>query len=86
MKLGPEYLATLKGRAKTSRIYRSYQLTGLEIAELLHDEKHKSLYIKLAKNGNRAELLGLAKTVAQQRNVRNKGAYFMSLATGKKRL
>ena len=44
------YLETLKERAKKSRVYKSYQFIGLTIAQLLNDEKHKSLYIKLAKN------------------------------------
>ena len=81
MKLAPKYLAALRHRAKTSHIYRSYQLTGLEIARILEDKKHKSLYIKLAKNGSASELLRLAKEVAERKSIRNKGAYFMSLLT-----
>ncbi len=73
------YLATLKKRARDSRIHKKYQLDGLEIAEILGDEKHKSLYIKLAKNGDASELRRLAKTVAEQENVRNRGALFMYL-------
>lgn len=71
-----EYLEELKRRSKTSRVYKSYQLTGLEIANILEDWQHKSLYIKLAKKHGGA-LLGIAKSVAEKKDVKNKGAYFM---------
>lgn len=75
---GKNYLEELKSRSKTSKVYQSYQLTGLEIANILEDWKHKSLYIKLAKeHGDR--LLGIAKSVAEKRDVQNKGAYFMKV-------
>ena len=73
------YLETLKERAKKSRVYRKYQLTGLLIAQLLGDEKHKSLYIKLAKERNQQKLLELARDVSDRKNVSNKGAYFMAV-------
>jgi len=73
------YLKELKRRAKESHVYRKYQLIGLEISQILGDEKHKSLYIKLAKEGNADRLLRIAKEVADRKNVANKGAYFMSL-------
>ena len=73
-----EYLEELKRRSKKSRVYKSYQLTGLEIANILEDWQHKSLYIKLAKEyGN--QLLGVAKSIAEKRDVKNKGAYFMKI-------
>ena len=75
---GKQYLEELKNRSKTSRIYKSHQLTGLEIANILEDWRHKSLYIKLAKEyGHR--LLEIAKSVAEKDNVKNKGAYFMKV-------
>jgi len=74
-----EYLKELAKRAKESHVYKKHQLVGLEIAEILGDEEHKSLYIKLAKNGDPDTLRRLAKTVAEGRNIKNKGAYFMSL-------
>ena len=46
---------------------------------MLHDESHKSLYIKLAKDNDADKLLKLAKDVSLRKNVENKGAYFMSL-------
>lgn len=79
-----DYLEELKRRSKTSRVYKSYQLTGLEIANILEDWQHKSLYIKLAKKHG-GELLGIAKSVAEKKDVKNKGAYFMKvLQTNKK--
>jgi hypothetical protein len=72
-----EYIETLKERAKKSHVYRKYQLTGLVIASLLNDEKHKSLYIKLAKKHDNDDLLRIAKDVSERKRVKNKGAYFM---------
>ena len=73
------YFDELKKRSQKSRIHRSYQLIGLNLAEILQDKKHKSLYIKLAKNGDPSELLKLAKSVAERHQVKNKGAYFMRI-------
>lgn len=71
------YIKTLKERSKTSKVYRKYQLVGLELAELLRDPEHKALYIKLAKERDQQKLLSLAKDIAEKENVKNKGAYFM---------
>lgn len=73
------YIKELKRRAKESHVYRKYQLLGLEISQILKDEKHKSLYIKLAKERNGERLLRLAKEVAENRTVKNRGAYFMAI-------
>lgn len=73
------YLEILKERSKQSRVYKKYQLTGLMIAEILHDDKHKALYIKLAKEHSQAKLLELAKGIAERQNIKNKGAYFMRM-------
>lgn len=73
------YLKELARRAKESHVYRKYQLLGLEIAQVLRDERHKSLYIKLAKEGNPDRLLRLAKDVADRKGIKSRGAYFMSL-------
>jgi len=78
-----EYLKTLKERSKTSRVYKKFQLTGLVIAQLLNDEKHKSLYIKLAKKYDDDFLIFLAKDVSERKNIENKGGYFMTLLTRK---
>ena len=73
------YLRTLQERKATSRAHKKHQLIGLELAALLDDPGHKSFYIKLAKQINAEELFGVAKDIAQRKNVRNKGAYFMRM-------
>lgn len=77
--LNNDYLKTIKERAKTSHVYKKFQLTGLLIAQLLNDEKHKSLYIKLAKNHNNEHLLSIAKDVSERKKIENKGGYFMKV-------
>lgn len=73
-----DYFEELKRRSRESKVYKSYQLTGLEIANILEDWSHKSLYIKLAKQYGEG-LMPLAKSVAEKKDVRNKGAYFMKV-------
>lgn len=75
----------LRRRGKESHVYRKYQLLGLEIAKTLGDEKHKALYIKLAKESVPEELLALAKRIAENREVKNRGAYFMKIITEDKK-
>jgi hypothetical protein len=77
-----KYVDELKRRGKESHVYKKYQLIGLEISQILSDEKHKALYIKLAKEADADMLMRLAKDVAERANVKNKGAYFMSLVKG----
>ena len=74
-----KYIAELKRRAKESHVYRNYQLVGLEIADILNDRPHKALYIKLAKERNARRLLAAAKDVAERKDVKNRGAYFMKV-------
>lgn len=74
-----EYIKRLKDKRRARRVTEPHQFTGLAIAETLHDEAHKSLYIKLAKQHGGEWLLALAKDVAERKNVKNKGAYFMKL-------
>lgn len=78
-----DYLGKLKQRARESRVSHKFQLEGLEIAQILGDEKHKSLYIKLAKEMNPEKLRLLAKEVAENKNIKKKGAYFMTLLKSK---
>jgi hypothetical protein len=73
------YLDKLKTRGKESHVYRKYQLLGLEISQILADEKHKALYIKLAKQYGGDRLMKIAKGVAERRDVKNRGAYFMKV-------
>jgi hypothetical protein len=78
-KVQSAYIKKLKTRAAESHVYRKYQLLGLEISQILKDERHKALYIKLAKDRGGERLLRLAKEIAERRNVKNRGAYFMAL-------
>lgn len=78
-KLKSTYLKELARRKKESHIYKKHQLLGLLIAETLRDEKHKSLYIKLARERSGERLLALAKGIAERRGIKNRGAYFMTL-------
>ncbi len=73
------YLEILKKRGKESHVYKKFQLTGLLIAQLLNDEKHKSLYIKLAKKHGSDDLLRIAKDVSERKKIQNKGGYFMTV-------
>lgn len=73
------YLEKLKQRGKDSHVYRKYQLTGLELAQILDDQKHKALYIKLAKERDSDQLMKIAKDISERRDVKNKGAYFMKV-------
>lgn len=79
-----DYLEILKQRAKESKVYSEHQMTGLMLAEILEDEKHKSLYMRLAKKHDKDMLIKLAKDVADRKNIENKGAYFMKLLQKKK--
>ncbi len=82
--LSENYFEEIDDRAKKSKVYKSYQLIGLQIAELLGDNKYKALYIKLAKKYDNTHLLNLAKSVSENKNIKNKGAYFMSILFKKK--
>jgi len=73
------YIEKLFERSQESKIYKKFQLTGLEIASILEDEKHKALYIKLAKQMKEDVLLELAKNIAEKKDIKNKGAYFMKV-------
>jgi hypothetical protein len=87
MAVGPEYLVELKKRSEESHVHREFQLLGLEIADILGDRKHKSLYIKLAKNHKTPYvLLAAAKEVAEKKDVKSKGAYFMAIVSGTAKL
>lgn len=79
MGLTDDYIKELQKRGKQSKAYSKHQLVGLEIAEFLKDEKHKSLYIKLAKQNNPERLIAVAKEISQNKDIKNKGAYFMKV-------
>ena len=68
-------------------ISREFQAYGIFLSEELHDDTHKSLYIKLAKNESRA-LLEKALSFVKDSNAHNRGRLFMwklkQLKTGQK--
>jgi hypothetical protein len=58
-------------------ISREFQQYGYELAEELEDLKHKSLYIKLAKETPRGLLEAARSFVKDAENVKSKGRLFM---------
>ncbi len=76
---GGKYLKKLAERKEESHVYKEFQLVGLEVADILSDRAHKSLYIKLARDLGKDKLLIVAKSVAERKDVKNKGAYFMKV-------
>lgn len=60
-------------------MHKRYQLVGLEVAAILGDPEHKSLYMKLAKKHGENKILQIAKEVAERGGVKNKGGYFMTV-------
>jgi hypothetical protein len=77
--LEKDYLKTISERKKQSHVSKDFQHIGLVIAQTLGDEKHKALYIKLAKTVSKQILMQIAKDISQRSNVYRKGAYFMKL-------
>ncbi|MCK9187240.1 MAG: hypothetical protein PHH27_02860 [Candidatus Colwellbacteria bacterium] len=73
------YLDKIRERSKKSRIHSKHQMIGLMVAETLDDPKHKALYIKMARDNNGEKMLYIAKSIADNPKVKNKGAYFMRL-------
>ncbi|MCL5017223.1 MAG: hypothetical protein M1155_00955 [Patescibacteria group bacterium] len=73
------YLKTLEKRSKESRVYKPFQSTGLMLAEILDDQKHKAIYMRLCKIYDNQELIRKARDVAERKSVENKGAYFMKM-------
>jgi hypothetical protein len=57
-------------------VSREFQTFGLHLADVLDDYKHKSLYIKLAKNTHRS-ILEAALSFTTDSRAKNKGALFM---------
>ncbi len=77
--LGGSYMKEVQERRKKTHVHQEFQEIGLMVAELLCDGPHKALYIKLAKELGKDKILTLAKSVAERREVSNRGAYFMSV-------
>lgn len=62
---------------KKKYITQEFQDYGYRLAVELSDERNKSLYIKLAKESNRAQLEQARTFVKDARNVRSKAKLFM---------
>lgn len=77
--ISKEYIKTLAKRAKESKVYKPFQSTGLMLAEILDDPKHKAIYIRLCKIYDNQELIIKARDVAERRGIKNMGAYFMKM-------
>jgi hypothetical protein len=73
------YLDRIRERAKKSRIHSRHQMIGLMVADTLEDQAHKALYIKMARDENGEKMLYMAKSIAENSKVKNKGAYFMKV-------
>ncbi len=74
-----EYMKGLaeRGEKNKNRVSSRFQSTGLAIADILEDVGHKALYIKLSKENNEEKLMTLAKDIAGNPKIKNRGAYFM---------
>ncbi|MBU4348167.1 hypothetical protein KJ671_01510 [Patescibacteria group bacterium] len=77
--ISDSYIKTLVKRSKESRIYKPFQDVALTLAEILDDKKNKAIYMRLAKMYDNHELIIKAKDVAERKNIKNKGAYFMKV-------
>lgn len=84
MALDNDYLKNLRERSKKSHVYQKHQMVGLLLSETLGDEGHKALYIKLAKEHDQEKLMKIAGSIKENMNIKNKGAYFMSVLFSKK--
>ncbi len=78
------YIKEMTDRSKKSKIYKEFQLVGLELADILNDKSHKSLYMRIAKLHDKQSLLQMAKKISEMKNVKNMGAYFMKMLKLKK--
>ena len=77
--INSDYIKTLKERMKKSRVYTPFQSTALLLTEILNDKEHKALYMRVSKMYDNQQLIGLAKDLAERKNVDNRGAYFMRM-------
>ena len=76
MKSLKQLLEDKKGVDRNKYVSKEYQDYGYRLAMELADEKHKSLYIKLAMTVDRA-LLEKCRSFVIDSNANNKGALFM---------
>lgn len=76
MKSLKQLLEDKQAGTKNKYVSREYQDYGYRLAVELGDEKHKSLYIKLAKEMDRG-ILEKCRSFVIDSNADNKGALFM---------
>jgi hypothetical protein len=76
MKSLKQLLDEKTGGEKNKYVSREYQDYGYRLAMELQDERHKALYIKLAKETDRA-VLEKCRSFVLDSNADNKGALFM---------
>lgn len=76
MKSLKQLLDDKQGEEKNKYVSREYQDYGYRLAMELADERHKALYIKLAKETDRA-VLEKCRSFVVDANADNKGALFM---------
>jgi hypothetical protein len=76
MKSLKQLLDEKPGEEKNKFISREYQDYGYRLAMELFDQRHKSLYIKLAKEVDRG-ILEKCRSFVVDSNADNKGALFM---------
>lgn len=70
-------IGKLERKKESHRISQEFQDFGVRLAELLGDNSHKSLYIKLAKEKPRKALEDALSYVSDYSSARNKGRLFM---------
>lgn len=76
MKSLKQLLDDKQGEEKNKYVSREYQDYGYRLAMELADQRHKALYIKLAKETDRA-ILEKCRSFVIDSNADNKGALFM---------
>jgi hypothetical protein len=72
-----DILDKYQDRPEDKYISREFQQYGIELAAELGDEKHKALYIKLAKETPRGLLESAKSFVKDAPNVKSRGRLFM---------
>lgn len=77
MKSIKEVLAERLSKTARKNISQEYQDYGIRLSQTLNDEKHKSLYIKLAKEKPRNHLEKAKEFVLDYYGAKNKARIFM---------
>lgn len=75
--LPSDVLGKYKVEEEDKYISREFQQYGYDLAIELNDEKHKALYIKLAKENSRGHLEAARNFVKDAPNVKSPGRLFM---------